>query len=102
MRTQAENTLIPFCAVTKSDLYLLLILIPEEQETVDAVHARPVTCRQSVYMRKSAKSRDLGTSAAEQWSDATDGAGNPADEAREDLSAIKMIGPSTQNRKVVL
>ena len=62
----------------------------------------PVTRRQSVYAREMAKSAHLSASAAEQRSDATDGAGDPADEAREDLSAIKMIGPSTRNRKGAL
>ena len=46
-----------------------------------------------------AKSAHLSASAAEQRSDVTNGVGDPADEAREDLSVIKMIGPSTQNRK---
>ena len=55
-----------------------------------------------VYTQETAKSAHLGTSVAEQQSDATDRAGNPANEAREDLSATKMIGPSTQNRKDVL
>ena len=60
---------------------------------------KEMTRRQSVYMREMAKSTHLSASAAEQRSDATNGAGDPADEAREDLSAIKMIGPSTRNRK---
>ena len=65
-----------------------------------------LTCCQSVYTRETAKSAHLSASAAEQRSDATDRAGypaneagDPADEAQEDLSVIKMIGPSTRNRK---
>jgi hypothetical protein len=58
-----------------------------------------LTRRQSVYTREMAKSAHLSASAAEQQSDATNGAGDPVDEVREDLSAIKMIGPSTRNRK---
>ena len=50
-------------------------------------------------MQEMAKSAHLSASAAEQRSDATNGAGDPADEVWEDLSAIKMIGPSTQNQK---
>jgi hypothetical protein len=46
--------------------------------------------------------RGNGQKQAEQRSDATNGAGEPADKAREDLSAIKMIGPSTRNWKDVL
>ena len=59
--------------------------------------AKPLTHCQSVYMQETAKSAHLSASAAEQQSDATDRAGDPADEAWEDLSAIKMIGPSTRN-----
>ena len=61
-----------------------------------------MTHRQSVYMRETAKSAHLSASTVEQRSDTTNGAGDPANEAQEDLSAIKMIGPSTRNRKDVL
>ena len=60
---------------------------------------KEMTRRQSVYTQEMAKSAHLSASAAEQRSDATNGAGDPADEVQEDLSAIKMIGPSTRNRK---
>jgi hypothetical protein len=65
-------------------------------------HQKLLTRRQSVYTREMAKSAHLSASTAEQRSDATDGAGDPADEAREDLSAIKMIGPSTRDQKDIL
>jgi hypothetical protein len=56
---------------------------------------KEMTRRQSVYMREMAKSAHLSASAAERRSEAADRASNPADEAREDRSAIQMIGPST-------
>ena len=61
-----------------------------------------LTRHQSVYMRERAKSAHLSASAVEQRSDATDRAGDPADEAREDWSGIQMIGPSIRNRKGAL
>jgi hypothetical protein len=45
-------------------------------------------------MWEMAKSAHLSTSAAEQQSEVADGAGDPADEAWGDWSAIQMIGPS--------
>ena len=58
-----------------------------------------LTRRQSVYTQEMAKSAHLSASTVEQRSDTTGGVGDPADEAQEDLSAIKMIRPSTRNRK---
>jgi hypothetical protein len=62
----------------------------------------PLTRHQLIYTQETAKSAHLSASTAEQRSDATNRAGNLADEAQEDLPAIKMIRPSTQNRKDVL
>jgi hypothetical protein len=53
-------------------------------------------------MQEMAKSAHLSASTVEQRSEAADRAGNPADEAREDQSAIQMIGPSIRNQKGVL
>ena len=74
----------------------------DDKEAGEVEDDAAVTRCQSVYTREMAKSAHLSASAAEQRSDATDRAGNPADEVREDLSAIKMIGPSTRNRKVTI
>ena len=54
-----------------------------------------VTHCQLIYTQETAKNTHLSARAAEQWSNVTNGVGNLANETWEDLSAIKMIRPST-------